>query len=220
MFDRASLSEQVEESFLEEISSGRLRPGQKIDVGHYQRAWRVSVTPLRDAFRALEAKGYVTIAPRRGVYVSSIDLERLRDIFELRIALECHAIELAAARAPDGVAAVIRASYERARASLAAGDATEASAVDRLVHEFAQEHCGVTAIRDLIAAHTDLIHWAQSVLISRRPGAFGEAMPEHIEIITAAERRDGETARRAMRTHLRNSLKRLEEKMEEPEMSR
>ena len=215
MFDRFSLSQQVETSFRNEIASGRLRPGEKIDVTRYQREWQVSATPMRDAFRTLEAQGYVTIAPRRGVYVSSVDLERLREIFELRIALECHAVELAVARAPDAEAASIRRRYEAALEALEAGTTRKAREADRLVHDFASDHCGVASIRTMITAHTDLIRWAQSMLIARVPNAFAEAVPEHIAIMAAAERRDGEGARRAMRAHLRNTLDRFESKLDD-----
>ena len=56
----------------------------------------------------------MTVEPRKGVYVAEINLKTLREIFELRIALECMAIELATSRADAGEAERVRAAYVKA----------------------------------------------------------------------------------------------------------
>ena len=47
MFNRASLSEQVETALRQEITVGRLRPGQRINSSDYLTNWNVSVTPFQ-----------------------------------------------------------------------------------------------------------------------------------------------------------------------------
>ena len=51
VFNRASLSEQVEAALRQEITLGRLRPGQRISASDYLTSWNVSITPFRDAVR-------------------------------------------------------------------------------------------------------------------------------------------------------------------------
>ena len=92
-FNRSSLSEQVEQALKAEILSGRLAPKQRIDLQDYRKHWSISVTPLRDAVKVLETIGLVEVSPRRGVFVSQIDRTALKEIFELRIALEPMAIQ-------------------------------------------------------------------------------------------------------------------------------
>ena len=99
MFNRASLSAQVEAALRQEITLGRLRPGQRISASDYLTSWNVSITPFRDAVRTLQSQGFVTVEPRKGVYVAPMNLKTLREIFELRMALECMAIELATSHA-------------------------------------------------------------------------------------------------------------------------
>ena len=100
MFEKSSLGEQVAEALKNEILSGRLAPKQRIDIGRYASDWNVSSTPMRDAVKQLEAAGLVEVSPRRGVYVSEIDRQELREIFELRTALESLAIRSATERIP------------------------------------------------------------------------------------------------------------------------
>ena len=75
VFNRASLSEQVEAALRQEITLGRLRPGQRISASDYLTNWNVSITPFRDAVRTLQNRGFVTVEPRKGVYVAEIDSE-------------------------------------------------------------------------------------------------------------------------------------------------
>ena len=95
MFDRASLSEQVEIALKNEITSGRMQPGQRISTTDLRAAWNISSTPFRDAVRALEIQGFVIVEARKGVFVAPLDAKAVSEIFDLRIALECIAIERA-----------------------------------------------------------------------------------------------------------------------------
>ena len=83
MFNRASLSEQVEAALRQEITLGRLRPGQRISASDYLTSWKVSITPFRDAVRTLQNRGFVTVEPRKGVYVAAINLKTLQEIFDV-----------------------------------------------------------------------------------------------------------------------------------------
>jgi len=60
--------------------------------------FKVSRTPLREAIRKLEEMKLVTVIPRFGTYVSSIDIDEIRCAFEVKIKLEGLAGELAAKR--------------------------------------------------------------------------------------------------------------------------
>jgi DNA-binding GntR family transcriptional regulator len=59
----------------------------------------VSRTPVREAFRMLQAEGIVRVEPNRGARVRSLSVEDISDVYELRARLEAMASELAAQRA-------------------------------------------------------------------------------------------------------------------------
>lgn len=211
MFERASLSEQVEAALKDEILSGRLQPGARINPRGLSAAWAISSTPLRDALRALEIQGFVTVEARKGIHVAPIDSQMVNEIFEIRIALECMAVEGAARLVPAEESARVLDAYLKAKVAAEAGDFTLASKSDRLVHELARLHCGNRQLRKTLDSRMELIRWAQRAINRKVTAAYVIALPEHIRIMEAIRVRDSEAAARAMRAHLEMSRKRLQE---------
>ncbi len=82
----------------ERILSGEFAPGDALAGKHLAEQIGVSRTPVRDALRQLETEGLIEINPRQEARVKKASYEDIRDIWELRIALETHAATLAAAR--------------------------------------------------------------------------------------------------------------------------
>jgi DNA-binding GntR family transcriptional regulator len=211
MFDKASLSEQVEAALKNEILSGRLKPGQRINPRDLSAQWGISSTPLRDALRALDMQGFVTVEARKGIRVAPIDAEMVNEIFEVRIALECMAVEGAARQVPEAEAARVLKAYHEARTAVEAGDDSLVVKTDRMVHELARVHCGNRQLRKALDSAMELIRWAQRTIIRKVASARVIALPEHIRIMEAICARDSEDAARAMRAHIEASRKRLHE---------
>ena len=210
MFEKSSLGEQVAEALKNEILSGRLAPKQRIDIGRYASDWNVSSTPMRDAVKQLEAAGLVEVSPRRGVYVSEIDRQELREIFELRTALESLAIRSATERIPLAEAERALGLYRTAAEAPDDGDREQMlREIDALIHDLSIEYCGNTRLVKLLGTLRALINWSRNTLISHLERPYAEALPEHIEIAEAVCARDGERAAEAMRTHLENSYNRI-----------
>jgi DNA-binding GntR family transcriptional regulator len=76
------------------IFSGELRPGQRLIEERLAERFGVSRPPLREALRVLAQGGIVTSVPRRGFVVTPISAKDIREIYELRFALERTAAEL------------------------------------------------------------------------------------------------------------------------------
>lgn len=88
----ASLRTQVYEYLRGAINRGELKPGSFIDQNSLSTEMGISRTPLRDAMIQLEAEGFVTIHPRRGVVVNGLDLDAIRHLYEIIGALEGAAV--------------------------------------------------------------------------------------------------------------------------------
>jgi DNA-binding GntR family transcriptional regulator len=87
-----SLREQVYDYIREELSHGNLIPGMTIDLNAISRELGISKTPLRDALLQLDTEGFVTISPRRGIFVNHLTLDDIRNCYEIIGALESTAI--------------------------------------------------------------------------------------------------------------------------------
>ncbi|MCD5993478.1 GntR family transcriptional regulator [Pseudomonas sp. CDFA 602] len=86
---------------LEAICGGRFRKGQRLIAEDIASEIGMSRMPVREAFRRLDAQGLVTLRPNRGAIVSGLDIEELREVFEMRSVLEGLAIRLAVTRITD-----------------------------------------------------------------------------------------------------------------------
>ncbi len=87
-----SLKEQVYDYLRRQFQKHRLQPGETINMDATARMLGVSRTPLRDALIQLEMEGFVTISPRRGIYVNSLPLEEIREFYQVIGALESAAL--------------------------------------------------------------------------------------------------------------------------------
>ncbi|HOZ72637.1 MAG TPA: GntR family transcriptional regulator [Spirochaetales bacterium] len=86
------------------LNDGALKPGAFLDLNALGVELGLSRTPLRDALLRLEAEGFVTIHPRRGVVLNPLDLQSIRNSYQLLGAIEAVAIiEVAPTFAPSDV---------------------------------------------------------------------------------------------------------------------
>jgi DNA-binding GntR family transcriptional regulator len=82
-----SLAEQIAARFAERILSGAAAPGQRIMEQAVAAEFAVSRGPVREALRLLEKDGLVTILPRRGAQVTNLTIAEVKEIFDIRAAL-------------------------------------------------------------------------------------------------------------------------------------
>jgi len=95
------------------IVSGKLKPGHKINQSELTKDLGFSLIPLREAFKRLEAEGYVDIIPHRGAYVKGLSQEEIDDLYMIRAALEEMAAGLASPNLTEKDLEGIRALYKQ-----------------------------------------------------------------------------------------------------------
>lgn len=91
----ADLGEQTYAAIRMRILRRELETGQKIPIDVIAAELGVSRTPVLDAMKRLAAEGLVEIRARRGCYVRALTTDDVREIFEVREAIELHGIRMA-----------------------------------------------------------------------------------------------------------------------------
>jgi DNA-binding GntR family transcriptional regulator len=94
--ENATTSRRIAEVIAERIIKGTLRPDAPLRQDHLAREFNSSHVPVREAFRQLEARHLVVAVPRRGVRVAPLDTNSVKEIAEMRAALEVVALRNAA----------------------------------------------------------------------------------------------------------------------------
>lgn len=206
-----TLSNRVTEALSEQILSGRLAPGQRVDLGHFAAKWEVSVTPVRDAAKQLEALGFLKVLPRRGVFVAELSAKEVKDIFDLRSALETMAARLAAPRVPKSEAEKALKLYIKAGEAPAGKERDRLlPKVDLLVHSLALSYCDNPRLQKMMEGIRDMVRWCQSTIIVNQNEPFMTALPEHIAICEALCAADAARAAAAMQAHIENTSERIQ----------
>lgn len=86
---------------LDAICKGRYAKGDRLVAEEIASEVGMSRMPVREAFRRLAAEGLVTLRPNRGAVVSGLDMDDVREVFEMRSALEGLAVRLAVPNLTD-----------------------------------------------------------------------------------------------------------------------
>ena len=92
----ATIASVISRALAERIVSGEIEPGTKLRQEHVAEEFGASHVPVREAFRRLESQGLVTSEPRRGVRVAGFSLDEVKEVAEMRAALEVLALRHAA----------------------------------------------------------------------------------------------------------------------------
>ncbi len=74
------------------FSNSVFKVGEKINIDKLSLDWKISKTPIREALKALEKENVVKHIPRKGFFVSVLEVDEMRDLSDLREALEIHAL--------------------------------------------------------------------------------------------------------------------------------
>ncbi|MET4312674.1 DNA-binding GntR family transcriptional regulator [Bradyrhizobium sp. RT4b] len=94
--ENTTIAVRIAESIGERIISGALQPDVPLRQDHVAREFNSSHVPVREAFRQLEARHLVVAVRRRGVRVAPLDTNSVKEIAEMRAALEVVALRNAA----------------------------------------------------------------------------------------------------------------------------
>jgi len=89
------MSEEIADILRENIISGNINPGEKVNEYQVAKLLNISRPPIREAFRLLAAEGLITLVPRKGAFVSKMSSREVKEIYEMKSMMESFAVRLA-----------------------------------------------------------------------------------------------------------------------------
>jgi DNA-binding GntR family transcriptional regulator len=182
------------------ILYGRLKPGMVLDQGALAAAVGVSTTPMREALRRLEAESLLTIQAHRRVMVSSLSVQDLEEIYDVRRLLDPLAASMAATRMR---AAELNRLEELLRLNPA--EAMEGLNVNFQFHAAIYEACGNAVLVQILGSlHTRAMRYGQIIVNSEDDAEKTRA--EHQEIVDALRQRNSDEIAILFRLHLEREL--------------
>ena len=196
------MAEAALERLRESIILGELTPGTPLRLEELAQRLGMSISPIREAVRQLEALGLAEHVPHHGAKVMVLDVEELRELFSIRLALEGMAVRRAAElfRGEDDARARAHlAAYDEARHR---GDTRAAMREHTAFHFTVYEAAQSTWLVRLIRPAWDSCERYRPVLLADT-GALQDRHEElDGELLSACATRDPERAAAALRAHL------------------
>src|SRR5438045_7939859 len=101
--DHGNLRQKIVESLLADVFRGQLTAGRHLVTQELADRFNVSHTPIREALIALAGVGIIDLVPNRGAVVRQITAREVREVMQVRRALECEAVRLACGRIDLGI---------------------------------------------------------------------------------------------------------------------
>ena len=202
----------VAEFLREGILAGRFARGARLKQAEIAQQLDISITPVREAFRMLEAEGYIHNITHRGVVVAPFDVSATREIIELRVVLESRLV-LAAMRSMSREDHLRLAELERDfEQAIAKGDRPAVRAMNYRFHSYLYS----------LAQQPQTVHFMQVLwakypfdLINMIGGRVGRAAQEHGAILKAIGAGDEPAALTAVREHIEAGWRELQKDLEQ-----
>lgn len=203
------------------ILNGEFPPGYPLMTAALSELTKVSRTPVREALHKLKAEGLVSIRPRLGASVKTMDIKEFREMCELRLALEGHAAGLAAVNHSISDLREIKLALEAMRTltEKILSSTEESAYIDDLQREDVRFHIAImsAAKNDLMKREILRLHLVNRIVSTKRKTASQvtkadsdqnrrKVMASHDEIYDAIEKGNQLLAKEAMEKHIQDII--------------
>lgn len=187
------------------IADGNIAPDAPISERSMAELLGFGRTPVREALKSLAREGVLNVVPMRGTFLRQPSLDEVREIYEVRLAIECMAASLVAQRGPS---AELLGFRKHLTGYLGKSDARSNAAMHRAGWDFHSAIVASTGNRCMIQTYDALRLPIMAARESRPVGAdqARRSLIEHLEILDAIEKRDAPLAQARVGKHLAGVL--------------
>ena len=191
----------------EEIITLCLPPGEPLIEEKLAKRFKVSRTPIREVLNKLNHEGLVELIPQKGAFVGRIGFIDVRELFQIREALEGIATKISVSR-------FTKEELDEFESALDTEDLDKAEEVGRKLHQTILEKAGnkrISSLIDVLRSQIERMYFFAKNL----PGREKRSLEEHREILRALKMKNGELAEKAMRKHMVSTLRTVIESLGE-----
>ena len=207
--ETAAVSDRIYSRIRTDVILGRLAPGQRLTLDRMRSTYGTSIGTLREVLNRLASEGFIAAEGARGFEVAPASVDNLRELADMRLLLERHALrESFEAGDIEWEGRVVAAHHKLATIEkrMLAGDHSESEAwkrYDAAFHNALISACGSRLLLDTHAAVYDK-YLRYVVLANVFRGKA--AVHEHRKLLECALARDWKSAQRALDGHVRECV--------------
>ena len=218
-----SLVESIADELRRRAISGVYRAGERLTEEALTREFGVSRPPLREAMRLLQQEGLLKAEPRRGVVVTPLTADDVREIYSLRHALEDLAIELAVPIQHESQLEPMLAALADMRGSVRRRDRTALTLDNFRFHQSLVRMAGHARLQRAYDSLMAQLQMCMSLNLRFRESLSGnlrDVVARHSRLVDLIRAGDAHAVKRALAAHGdRAFLERLDELLDPPEQA-
>lgn len=184
-------------------------PGATIRKAALCDCFQISRSPVADALNRLSVEGLVDIVPQSGTRVAKLSMQAIREDAFLREALEVASARHAASHHDEKTLQRLSRNIDMQTRQVEDADMEEAFQTDVAFHQIIMQTTGVSRLPSTVRTLSPNVDRARLLLVPA-PSRLVDTIAEHINILDAIKRSDGDGAAEAMRQHVRQLVRRLE----------
>lgn len=209
---KRGVQEQIAHELRKRIAHGDMLPGAALSETALAEEFGASRTPVREALKQLQTEGLVVIRPRVGTFVSAPSRLEINELFEVKEILEGAAARLFASRGNIPELDLLRDNVRRSEIAVANGDLDQYVELVHEYHGLIMRGAGNSKLLQHYQTLMNQLLYSRFVHLSvRKSGRAPQSDHEHQSVLRVIEARDGATAERLMRDHVRASHQALME---------
>lgn len=203
----SSLTDEIVDIIRDRILKGEYKIGEKIKENQIATEFKVSRTPIREAFKQLESEGLIDYIPNRGCFAKGFTRDDIEDIYAVRKALEIMAVEWAVNRISDAQIKALQEQSELMEFYTARKDSDKVLELNSAYHDIIYDAAGSRFMAQILRSYKEYIEQTRKVILYEQ-AYLEEILEEHKLILEAIIARDAEGAKTAMADHLEMSQRR------------
>ena len=198
----------------EAILGGVYRQGERLSDSRIAEELGTSRGSIREALMLLQAQGLVVQKPHKGTFVISLSAADMRDTYELRVALECHAVRMLSRHHSEADLSALRRILDKIERDAEVGDQLGVSQLDRDFHEHLSLLSGSRRLHEVFDREV-LSMLGFFVYDGQAYDPLSEMAREFRSLLRAIEAGDENEAARLIESHVRRATDLLSERVEE-----
>ncbi|MFF0952643.1 GntR family transcriptional regulator [Rhizobium leguminosarum] len=207
--EQPTLREKAYESFTRHLLARDVRPGQFVSQRRLVELTGLTLGAIRELIPRLEAEGLIKTVPQRGLQIAHIDLNLIREAFQLRVFLEKEAVALFTRSASDETVAGLLKQHRDIADAIRNGDGSHELEVHAQAVDWGMHDAFIDALGNTIISNAYRVNSIKMRLISqdrfRIEGHVGPVMVEHLKVLEAIERRSAEDAVNSLVAHINHA---------------
>jgi GntR family transcriptional regulator, rspAB operon transcriptional repressor len=199
---RTYLADTVYEALRRAIVEHEFDAGEPLTEHDLCRRFGTSRTPVREALAKLERDHLVQVVPKKGAFVRTVSADEIRELYQLREALEGLAVRLAAPRVEREELAGFETRFRAMKARGTRTTYAEVRAIGEEFHTYLIKQAGNAKLLEALEQIREQVRsvWNMSIMAPRRAQGL---VREHLALVDALKRGDARRAERCMVAHVR-----------------